>query len=138
MDLAEKLKNAPRGFKMYSPIWGDVYLEKVTILPDGKKCIETDNGNFTAEGKYSNFGEVLLFPSYNNKNWDTVNINASFEPFQKVIAWNGMVWCAQFYSHYSKSMRLHVCIGGACYVEVLPYNEDTKHLIGTNKDSYEI
>lgn len=74
MNIAEILKNAPKGTKLYSPLFGEVKLESVSddIIEVG---IEGAAFIFYKDGRYyqSYFnGECLLFPSKDKRNWDNV------------------------------------------------------------------
>lgn len=69
--IAEILKNCPEGTKLYSPVWGNVELVKVNVLNN----IEIKDSNeikyiIYPDGKYSENGEVILFPSKEQYNWD--------------------------------------------------------------------
>lgn len=69
--IAEILKNCPEGTKLYSPVWGNVELIKVNALNN----IEIRDSNeikyiIYPNGKYSENGEVILFPSKEQYNWD--------------------------------------------------------------------
>lgn len=81
MNIAEILKDAPKGTKLYSPIFGEVYLTKVT---EGNIIVETKNGvrwNFTSEGKIfacSEDTECLLFPSKEQRDWVNCKIKPQF------------------------------------------------------------
>jgi hypothetical protein len=130
MELIDKLKKAPKGFEMYSPMFGDVYLLEVMDVPGIERYIATDKCNFTEEGKYNSNGEVMLFPSADNRDWNTIDFTKQFKPFQKVVVKEDGVWTADVYSHYDDRYKLYICIGGA-FEEVLPYNDDTKDLVGT-------
>lgn len=56
-----------------------------------------------------------------------------FKPFDKVLVRDSSLatWRANFYSHLD-SNGLHVCISST-WNQCIPYNEETKHLVGTNK-----
>lgn len=56
-----------------------------------------------------------------------------FEPFDRVLVRDrkDQEWAADFYSH--KNANTHQCVSSN-WNEVIPYNEETKHLIGTTKD----
>ena len=71
-NIAEALKYAPKGLKLYSPLLGEVRLEKVsdhddTILVTTKYKSERV---FFEDGKYDLNGECLLFPSVNHRCWN--------------------------------------------------------------------
>lgn len=77
INIAEILENYPRGTKLYSPIFGDVYLESVrphisvvVTLVKGEK----DLTEFLYDGRYGMNGECMLFPSKENRDWSTFQI----------------------------------------------------------------
>ena len=58
-----------------------------------------------------------------------------FKPFDKVLVRDDEEcnWKVGIYSHYEKeSVMPHKCVGSQ-YMYCIPYNEETAHLIGTNK-----
>lgn len=74
MNIAEILKDAPKGTKLFSPLFGEVKLESVSddII---EVRIEGEVSTFYKDGRYyrSYFnGECLLFPSKDKRNWDNV------------------------------------------------------------------
>ena len=77
INIADILENYPRGTKLYSPIFGDIYLEKIrphlaVIVKrnkDGKNLEE-----FLYDGRYTLNGECMLFPSKENRDWNTFQI----------------------------------------------------------------
>ena len=74
MNIAEILKDAPKGTKLFSPLFGEVKLESVSddII---EVRIEGAVSTFYKDGRYyrSYFnGECLLFPSKDKRNWDNV------------------------------------------------------------------
>ena len=78
MNIAEKLENAPKGTKLYSPIFGEVELYEVnSIFIDVKH--DDLIAKFYSDGKYTKNGECMLFPSRENRDWDNFYIC----PFKK-------------------------------------------------------
>lgn len=73
MNIAKILEKHPKGLKLYSPTFGDVIFEG--IKSDGWiVCTVADTGMtilFYTDGKYSKKGELVLFPSKTNRNWET-------------------------------------------------------------------
>ena len=64
-----------------------------------------------------------------------------FKPFDKVLVRvaNGMVWRPCFYDSYTKRLNgqvLHMIIGTGAYPQCIPYNDETKDLMGTSIDYY--
>lgn len=59
-----------------------------------------------------------------------------FKPFDQVLVRDDEEcnWKAGIYSHYNKESDMpHICLGSQ-YVYCIPYNEETAHLLGTNKE----
>ena len=141
LDLVEILKGCPRGMKLYSPFCGEVELDNV-----GEHCIDypivvNHNGNplvFTCDGRlYKDFpdGECALFPSKDQRDWskfkapvEKFDYNA-MHPFDRVLVRNenSQLWrCALLSFMLSNGMFCE------CHWEQgIPYNDETKHLIGT-------
>lgn len=74
INIAELLKDCPKGMKLYSPIFGEVYLDK--IRPHLAIVVTTDkeHGDFKEEflydGRYGMNGECMLFPSEDKTTWE--------------------------------------------------------------------
>ena len=89
INIAEKLKDCPKGTKLYSPLFGEVEFVRIEIGSIIVKVL--DNGipysteTFTAEGKYYNTeqSECLLFPSKDNRDWNKFDyrIKPKYRPF---------------------------------------------------------
>lgn len=60
----------------------------------------------------------------------------TLKPFDKVLVRdNGMHWHTEFYSHYRKDIpRFSYKCTSNYYSQCIPYNDDTKHLVGTTED----
>ena len=139
MNIAEILKSVPKGTKLYSPVCGE--LSFVTINDNNTFPIicgnECSTYSFTKEGKYVDVpnGECVLFPSKENKDWSKFKVEKShgFKPFDKVLVRNGVgnKWKCDYFSHMSNDNYYYVCIGNI-WKYCIPYNDNTKHLIGTN------
>lgn len=59
------------------------------------------------------------------------------KPFDKVLAKiAGHTWTADFFSHYDENDEElpYVCIGYGRVTHCIPYNEETKHLLGTTDE----
>lgn len=71
INIAEILKDCPKGTKLYSPAFGELYLTH----GDYKKDIHTidmfgDIWNFYTDGRYSDASdECMLFPSKDQRDW---------------------------------------------------------------------
>ena len=154
IDLTKILKNCPKGWKFYSSIYGDLLyscihlrlaFQKITFIkPDSISAVD-----YYRDGKrYSNQGECTIFPSKDQRDWSKFIAPwykkerfdpKILQPFDKVIAkCNDFKWVCEMFSHYdiSKGIMPYVCVGGF-YNVCIPYNEDTKHLVGTKDEAPE-
>ena len=94
INIAEKLKDCPKGTKLYSPLYGEVEFVRIDIgnhkFPIIVRALENEipysNVNFTAEGKWYNVeqSECLLFPSKDNRDWNKFDyrIKPEYRPFK--------------------------------------------------------
>ena len=76
INIAEILKDCPKGMKLYSLIYGEVELSLIDDTNDNYPiCIKTNLGslvNFTKDGRYAirfPTAECLLFPSSEMRDW---------------------------------------------------------------------
>ncbi len=156
LNLVEILKDCPEGTKLYSPIFGDVELVKVHLDQDGNYPIEVKLSNntfdsFTKDGRiYMDYdGECMLFPSKDQRDWGKFKPKKSkfnpqtLQPFDKVLIRRGSenynVWFPDFVSdppNNDNNKTLCMCVGEDIAM-VIPYNDDTKHLVGTNEEAPE-
>ena len=58
-----------------------------------------------------------------------------FKPFDQVLVRNTeeQTWKPNFYSFEGYNNSGHVCTNDMKYAQCIPYNENTAHLVGTNK-----
>ena len=87
MDIAKILKGAPKGTKLYSPIFGDVIFGE---MRQDYIRVRTNNiiREFYPDGRYYANGECMLFPSRENRDWYTFKIN-SFKKGDILISRSG-------------------------------------------------
>lgn len=151
VDLTKILKNCPRGWKFYSLIYGEVEFDTI-INDDTYPIIFITKNNSTisvmSNGRHVEIfdGECTLFPSKEQRDWNKFSAPwykkerfdpKTLQPFDKVIAkCNDFKWVCEIFSHYdiSKGIMPYVCVGGF-YNICIPYNEDTKHLVGTKDEA---
>jgi hypothetical protein len=145
IDLTQILKDCPKGTKFWSMLD-----EEVEFVDIDKDCIvfrvtKTNKETFYYnDGKaYRGIGECVLFPSKEQRDWSKFVptwktkkevVKVTLHPFDKVLAWSiePETWGADIFSHYDSDNVLPIwCIGGY-YKEVIPYNKDTAHLLGTS------
>lgn len=68
LNIAEILKDKPKGTKLYTPIFGEVKYDSV-LLGDIKVLYSCTDRHFYMNGKYCMNGECLLFPSKEMRDW---------------------------------------------------------------------
>ena len=149
IDLTKILKDCPKGWNLYTSVFGDV------------KFLEVDNNHVSIErvGKiiqiasdgrvYScSEGECIIFPSRNQRDWskftapwykkDKFNPK-TLQPFDKVLArdTHDSEWGCDFFCSIDiiKDYKYN-CIT-SYYKYCIPYNDDTKHLVGTDFEAPE-
>ena len=156
LDLTIILKGCPNGIKLYSTIHGEVIFQGIyldnypiatTIYDKNENSVECVY--FTKDGRvmcrYD--GECILFPSKDQRDWskferfwDKPKVEKfdpnTLKPFDKVLGFyevEGGSWECNIFSHLTGKKCSAVC-AGMIYNKYIPYNEDTKHLVGTNDD----
>lgn len=152
LDLTKILKDCPEGTKLYSPIFGDVELVKVHLNQDGNYPIEIklrnyEFDNFSKDGRiFAEYnGECLLFPSKDQRDWSKFELKKSkfdpqtLQPFDRVLVRDKDYenWNCGFFSHKDASCIYHCRCIGTPYIRCIPYNDDTKHLVGTAEEAPE-
>ena len=158
LDLTKILDGCPSGVQLYSTLHGDATLVKVThdkYYPiEFTYCPKVKNlgnvGFVTADGRplFICDGECTLFPSKEQRDWskferfwDKLKIERfnpkTFQPFDKVLArdYSSDNWECALFSHIEKlKSGDRVLTVGSFYNMCIPYNEETKHLVGTKED----
>lgn len=151
IDLTKILKHCPKGTKLYSPIFGEV--DFIKIHNDAKYPIITRKGaynpNFTDEGLYyaDEGEECLLFPSKDQRDWSKFTAPwykkerfdpKTLQPFDKVLVRSDRqnIWSCDLFSFIDYLTNyFQCCVSFNQYC--IPYNDDTKHLVGTTDEAPE-
>ena len=172
VDLTKILENCPKGWELYSPLFGivtfsrifrnpiDYDLLTIEVIDNEKKYwyFYAENGKFVHLNKkyVGNNGRVgdsfilskecLLFPSKDRRDWSKFSApwykREKFDPktlqqFDRVVVKNILdnIWRIQYFSHIDRKCKKYpfICLN-ACYTYCIPYNEETKHLVGTTKE----
>ena len=71
--IINKLYNCPIGTNLYSPIFGEGVLVKLTNVIKIKFNSHHNIKHFDEYGRFSTKGECMLFPSKENRDWDNFN-----------------------------------------------------------------
>ena len=154
IDLIKILKDCPKGWKLYCSIYGEVefvcideYEEYPIKVMVKRKFIDAFSRKGFIRPQYNIKG--ILFPSKDQIDWSKFTAPwykkekfdpKTLKPFDKVLVKlsNDDVWIADFFSYYDKLEKYmkYVCVTHLA-VFCIPYNDDTKHLLGTNKEAPE-
>lgn len=150
LNLVEILKDCPKGTKLYSTIYGEVKFDGIENGSEYPVWFVKSDGSFrtaTAQGLlFSNFdGECTLFPSREERNWSKFKPKKpkfdpnTLNPFDKVLARNDREdWSCVFFSHIVKDEDTYpYACGYDMFTYCIPYNDDTKHLVGTTEEAPE-
>ena len=152
LNLVEILKDCPKGTKLYSTVYGEVELEELyqdkdTLYPIRVKLRDNALDDFSKEGRldvdYS--GECMLFPSREQRDWSQFKPKQpkfdpnTLKPFDKVLARDSdeFRWKCAFYSHQRNDCSYKFVTTDSFYEYCIPYNDDTKHLVGTTEEAPE-
>ena len=153
IDLTKILKDCPKGWKFWSPIFGEIEFYSISENYNYPIILSCKKGKiwFSKEGFFDieNEGaECLLFPSKDQRDWSKFSAPwykkekfdpKTLNPFDKVLVRDNetCIWKADFYSHRGEN-RTHPfkCVS-LIYKCCIPYNEETKHLVGTANEAPE-
>ena len=179
IDLIKILKNCPKGFELYSPLFGNVKLNSISgcyieIIDNiGAGAYFNKLGQYVST--YEVLNECLLFPSKEQRDWNKFTApwykkTECFNPWRKkdkkkrfnpktlhtydkvLIRENYPTedWHAASFSHleydvskyyldaYEEAPEFLICTTGSCvFCYCIPYNDETKHLVGTTEEAPE-
>ena len=156
IDLTKILKDCPKGTKFYSPIFGEVYFKEIhsdneyAIITTTNSDFNTINPTFTKEGfYYDDIGEeCLLLPSKDQRDWSKFTAPwykakkfdpKKLKPFDKVIVRDDkyQAWFCTLFSHQGEDCGYPYDTASGSYFCCIPYNDETKHLVGTTNEAPE-
>ena len=153
IDLTKILKDCPEGNKLYSPALGEVAFAAINNYDSSYPIIvETEGGTFgfTKQGKLYDIkqSECLLFPSKDQRDWSKFEASwykkEKFDPktlkeFDRILGWNPGTykWECNLFSNINDCAEFNFKCFGVSYKYCIPYNDDTKHLVGTKEEEPE-
>ena len=159
LDLTKILKNCPKGWKFWSPIFGEVEFEKIiesTSVVNSKYVNVKKNNtiwSFYSDATFSihniKSDEILLYPSKYQRDWSKFTAPwykiekfdpKTLKPFDKVLVYDIYDiyegWACSIFSHIRGSEYPYSTSSGSFKI-CIPYNDDTKHLVGTSDEAPE-
>ena len=159
IDLTKILKDCPRGTKFYTPIWGEVsfeYIYQYQYPTNGEfYSFAIDNGrniiSLSKKGCYidKDDAECIIFPSKDQRDWSKFKAPwykkerfdpKTLKPFDRVLVRKGSCdyWTCDFFSHIIDGNDIDKYITfKSGYKCCIPYNDETKHLVGTTEEAPE-
>lgn len=164
IDLTKILKNCPKGTKFYSSVYGELIYSgmyadssnsKIYLIDQNSRSIIDGSPlviDYYRDGRlYTTKGECTLFPSKEQRDWskferfwDKPKIERfdpkTLKPFDKVVVryYKKHRWeCGLFSSIDSNCDEFRFKCVGCCYDFCIPYNDETKHLVGTTEEAPE-
>ena len=156
LDLTKILNGCPIETEFYSSIFGKVLFMGIdkdnSIYPILVKVSFGTNAlkRFTKQGKrYVIGGECTLFPDKNQRDWSKFKRFwdkqkekfdlKTLKPFDKVLVRNDSLgsWRCDLLSHFNKFSGNPLFISTQYWHECIPYNKDTKYLLGTKCEAPE-
>ena len=150
LNLVEILKDCPKGTKLYSTVYGEVELNRINkgekypiryINSEGDELLVTPQGLLIDRFD----GECTLFPSKEQRDWSEFKLKKpkfdpkTLQPFDKILVRDSdeCLWGCAFYSHTKEDDEYKYKTLHWGYKYCIPYNNDTKHLVGTKDEAPE-
>ena len=162
IDLTEILKGCPKGTEFYHVGFGKVWFVGINLnnehSSEGAILFSLHYDTYhadialTKKGTFSMLyeGECLIFPSKNQRDWsrferfwDKQKVEKfnpkTLNPYEKVLVKYSLDcdfdWECDLFSHIdNKDDEFPYHCVGSNYIYCIPYNNETKHLIGTTND----
>lgn len=147
INLIKILKDCPKGWKFYTDEYDEVTFGGFSDLVYPIYINTKNNGVILLGEKGEEIignGKCILFPSKDQRDWNKFTAPwykkdkfdpKTLKPFDKVIARvdSEHSWNIDFFSCF-RAVKIPYCLSGI-KCAVLPYNDDTKHLIGTKNEA---
>ena len=160
IDLTKILKDCPKGWRLYSSVYGELIYSGMYISSSASKiyfedqnCKSLINGSrvtveYYRDGRiYPCKGECTLFPSKDQRDWSKFTAPwykkekfdpNTLKPFDKVLVHdNDGKWRCNLFSHIRDNSIFPYAAIDVNYSHCIPYNEDTKHLVGITEEAPE-
>ena len=156
VNLVKILKDCPKGTKFYTTVWGEVefdYMVKESDYPIHIKARYDSRtlNTLRNDGRLSSAieAECIIFPSRQQRDWSKFTAPwykkdkfdpKELKPFDKVLVRDNRLryWVIQLFSHIIEGELNYpyLCVNNS-YKYCIPYNDDTKHLVGTTEEAPE-
>ena len=153
LNLCEILKNCPEGTELWSDNYGIVKFVNVGTEWDTPIRVKLTNGfiaRYTEEGWCDKRfpASCLLWPSRDCRDWSKFTApwlkKERFDPktlkaFDRVLVKDSesLTWKINMFSHINNKAEYPYCCLLSFYKYCIPYNDETKHLVGTRDEAPE-
>lgn len=163
IDLTKILDGCPKGTKFYSSIYGDVtffeispYAKEHYPIRFHYRSLNINSQSLiislTEDGRsvYGYDGECVLFPSKDQRDWskferfwDKPKVKKfdmkTLQPFDKVLVrigtnYDSGEWHIDFFEYFNEKNKMIFNLSSLPNNWVIPYNDETKHLVNTTDD----
>lgn len=151
LNLCKILKYCPQGEIFWSPMLGNVKFDSIdhewqivyVISETGATWHLNSDATITLDCVTS--VEIMLYPSKEQRDWNKFTAPwlkkekfdpKTLKPFDRVLVRDRDIehWICSLFSHIINDEYL--CIG-SCFIYCIPYNDETKHLVGTTEEAPE-
>ena len=154
LNLVEILKDCPKGTKLYYTVYGEVEFDHIANSSKYPIVLKLKDREWyeslTSEGKLDieHDGECLLFPSKEQRDWSKFKPKKerfdpkTLRPYDRVLvrydSKKGQ-WRCTLFSHIIEDEKIpfRFVTSNNSYEYCIPYNGDTKHLVGTSDEAPE-
>ena len=148
LDLTKILEGCPIGTEFYSSAYGNLTFVKITLFNTITMMTTRCQYSYAKDGRlYYGVGECTLFPSKDQRDWskferfwdkpkvERFDMN-TLQPFDKVLVrdYSTKNWGADFFLKLREERDYVYCILNSAWKYCIPYNEETKYLLGTKED----
>ena len=153
LDLTKILKYCPKGWKFYTSVWGEVEFieynrESGDFIFDPIDMGNMDNVHINTDGTFCCFGECIIFPSKEQRDWSKFTAPwykkdkfdpKTLKPFDRVLVRNSKIhiWKCEHFSYFKEGYNYPFMCSSTSYTFCVPYNDETKHLVGTSNEAPE-
>ena len=153
LDLTKILEGCPKGIDFYHTVYGTVLFNSIDLDSEypirfivGKNQVNSVTKSGLAISDYK--GECVLLPSKDQRDWskferfwDKPKVERfdpkTLQPFDRILArdYGNDTWNACLFSHPAAELdnNWYVC-DNTYWHFIIPYNDETKHLVGTKND----
>lgn len=148
LNLVEILKDCPKGMELDCTVYNDVTFLRVDDVQNRCyfKAGPADTFWTTCEGRIngSPYGKCVVFPK-GKTTWEGFKSKKpkfdpkTLQPFDRVIARDDIYteWRCELFSHIKYAPEYSFRCIYSTYKCCIPYNDDTKHLVGTTEEAPE-